>query len=150
MTSDGPVIAGDAPSVSAGVRRVEAVIARVLLWGGLLSMLVVAIGLALYAAGGGFDGQVLTHHRVVHPEREGRPPEVFVSIGEVVRGLSARPMNPLAVTALGLVLLLMTPVLGVVAAILACLAVGDRRYATIAAIVLSMLLVSLVLAGGAG
>ena len=150
MTNGAPVIADEARDDSAAVSRVEAVIARVLFCGGLLSTLVVAIGLALYAAGGGFHGQVLTHHRVVHPEREGRPPEVFVSVGEVVRGLSARPMNPLAITALGLVLLLMTPVLGVAAAIAACLAVGDRRHAAIAAIVLSILIVSLFLAGGAG
>jgi uncharacterized membrane protein len=73
---------------------------------------------------------------------------VFVSVAEVVRGLSARPIDPLAVTALGLVLLLVTPVLGVALAIPAFLARGDYQYAAIAAFVFAMLVVSALLAGG--
>ena len=68
----------------------------------------------------------------------------------VLRGLRARPVDPLAVIALGLVLLLITPMVSVAAAIPAFFGEGDRRYAAIAGVVLSMLLISLLLTGGAG
>jgi uncharacterized membrane protein len=140
----------DHPGNAAGASGVEQVIAHLLLWGGLVSALLVLLGLALYAGGGGFHGQVLTHHRLVHPDPLTRPPHVFVSFADVMRGLSATPMDPLAITALGVMLLLMTPVLGVLSAIPAFLSIGDRRYAAIATIVFSMFAVSLLLAGGAG
>jgi uncharacterized membrane protein len=57
-------------------------------------------------------------------------------------------MDPLAVTALGLVALMATPILAVALAIPAFLRAGDRRYAAIAAFVLTLLVVSLTLAGG--
>jgi uncharacterized membrane protein len=57
-------------------------------------------------------------------------------------------MDPLAVTALGLVALMATPIVAVALAIPAFLRTGDRRYAVIAAIVLAMLVVSLGVAGG--
>ena len=138
----------DGPGGPATGTSVEALIARVLLWGGLVSGLFVLLGLTLYAAGGGVSARVLELHRLGRPERLAHPPDVFVSLGEVFRGLSARPLDPLAVTALGLVLLLMTPALGVAVAIPAFVRAGDRRYAAIAGIVLAMLLVSLLLAGG--
>jgi uncharacterized membrane protein len=47
-------------------------------------------------------------------------------------------------------LLLMTPVLGAALSIPGFLAVGDRRYATIAAIVLAMLVLGALLTGGVG
>jgi uncharacterized membrane protein len=127
---------------------VEEVIARVLLWSGLLSALLVLLGLAWYAARGGFGRHVLMLHRLERTARLAHPPDVYVSVSEVLRGLWARSADPLALTALGLVLLMMTPVLGVALAIPAFLREGDRQYAAIAAIVLSMLLVSLLLAGG--
>jgi uncharacterized membrane protein len=109
--------------------QVEGLVARVLLWGGLLS---------------------LALHRAVTPKRDARQPEVFVSLTEVFGGLATRPVDPLAVIALGLVLLLVTPVLGVALAIPGFLAVSDRRYAAIAAIVLTMLVLGTLLAGGVG
>jgi uncharacterized membrane protein len=54
------------------------------------------------------------------------------------------------VIALGLVLLLITPVVSVAAEIAAFFEEGDLQYAAVAGIVLSMLLISLLLAGGAG
>lgn len=132
------------------VLHVEALIARLLLWGGLLSIVLILLGLALYAGHGGFHGQVLQLHRVARPARQEHPAEVFVSLSDVLRGLGARPVDPLAVIALGLVLLLMTPVLGVALAIPGFLAAGDYRYTAIAGIVFAMLVVSVLLAGGAG
>ena len=129
---------------------VEWVIAQILLWGGLLGGLLVVLGLILFAGHGGFERPVLEVQRLIRPGRADHPPEVFVSVPEVLRGLRARPVDPLAVIALGLVLLLITPVVSVAAAIPAFFGKGDRHYAAVAGIVLSMLLISLLLAGGAG
>ena len=56
--------------------------------------------------------------------------------------------DPLAVVALGLGLLLLTPVAGVLVALVGFLSVGDQLYAGIAALVLVILVVSLVTGGG--
>jgi uncharacterized membrane protein len=74
-------------------------------------------------------------------------PGVFVSIRQVVNGVKRHPVDPLAVSALGLALLMATPGLAVAVAIPAFVAARDYRYAGIAALVLAMLLVSLLLAG---
>jgi uncharacterized membrane protein len=129
---------------------VEWVIAQILLWGGILGGLLVVLGLILLAGRGGFVRPVLEVQRSIRPGRADHPAEVFVSVPEVLRGLRARPVDPLAVIALGLVLLLITPVASVAAAIPAFFGEGDRQYAAVAGIVLSMLLISLLLAGGAG
>lgn len=130
--------------------RVEGLVARALLWGGLLSISLVVLGLGVYAGHGGFHSHVLELHRAARPERHTLPPEVFVSPTEVIRGLTAHPIDPLAVIALGLVLLLVTPVVGVAVAIPGFLAVGDRRYAAIAAFVLTLLVLGALLTGGVG
>ena len=127
---------------------VESLIARLLLGGGLLSIALVLLGLVLYAAHGGFASHFVELHRIVRPDRETHPAEVFVSFAEVAHGLTARPIDARAVIALGLGLLLMTPVLGVAAAIPGFLAAGDYRYAAIATVVLAMLVLSLHFAGG--
>lgn len=132
--------------MSAAWRRVPSVehlVARTLLAGGLAGIALILLGGGLYAAHGGF------HHDVLHLSRPpGRAPAgVFVSVRQVLDGLRRRPLDPLAVTALGLVVLMATPGLAVALAIPAFLAAGDRRYAGIAALVLTMLLVSLLVAG---
>ena len=109
----------------------------------------VARGFAAMFAAGILSG-LLGMQRVPRPERHAHPREVFVSIGEVLRGLAARPIDPAAMIAFGLVLLLMTPVLGVVAAIPAFLAAGDRRYAAIGTVILTMLALGALLTGGVG
>ena len=129
---------------------VEGLVARVLLWGGLLSIGLVVLGLVLYATHGGFHAHVLELHRAVRADREAHPPEVFVSVIEVVRGLSSHPIDPLAIIALGLALLLVTPVLGVALAIPGFLAAGDRQYAAIATVILAMLVLGAFLTGGLG
>jgi uncharacterized membrane protein len=69
-------------------------------------------------------------------------------VRQVLDGLRRHPMDPLAVTALGLVALMATPIVAVALAVAGFLRAGDRRYAAIAAIVLAMLVVSLAVAGG--
>lgn len=133
-----------------GAAGVERLIAQVLFWGGLLSGGLVLLGLVLYIAQGGFQGHVLELQQLTRSDPASHPPGVFVSLRNVLGALSARPLDPLAIVALGLVLLLITPVVGVAAAVPGFLRDGDRRYAGIALVVLSMLVVSLLLAGGAG
>jgi uncharacterized membrane protein len=75
------------------------------------------------------------------------PPGVFRSLRQIAVGLRQRPLDPLAVGALGLVVLMATPGVAVTLAIPGFLLAGDGRFALIATLVLTMLLVSLLLAG---
>ena len=129
---------------------VETLVAQLLFWGGTLSILIVLSGLLLYAARGGFTDRTIELQRVASMPGEPHPREVFVSLAEVVRGLQAHPMRPTAIIAVGLTLLLMTPVAGVVVAIAGFLADGDYRYAVIATIVFALLVLGTVLAGEIG
>ena len=129
--------------------KVEGLIAGILLGGGLVSIALVVAGLALYAAHGGFSGHTLDLHRGVRAGGA-HSAGVFVSFSEVAGGLTAHPVDGRAVIALGLAILLATPVLGVAAAIPGFLAAHDHRYGAIASIVLAMLALSFLFAGGAG
>lgn len=120
----------------------ERLVARVLLVGGLLGVALIMLGLGLYAGRGGFHHHVLRVDRVVPGE-----PGVFMSARQVVNRIRQRPVDPLAVSALGLLLLMATPGVAVALAIPAFVATRDYRYAGIASLVLAMLLVSLLLAG---
>ena len=120
----------------------ERLVARVLLVGGVLGIAVIVLGLWLYAGQGGFRHHVLRVDRALPGE-----PGVFVSIRQVVNGMRQHPVDPLAVSALGLALLMATPGLAVAVAIPAFVAARDFRYAGIASLVLAMLLVSLLLSG---
>src|SRR5216117_3127851 len=72
-------------------------------------------------------GHVLDLQQLTRSGPASDPPRVFVSLRNVLGALSARPPDPLAIVALGLVLLLITPVLGVAAAVPGFLRDGDRR-----------------------
>ena len=124
--------------------RVERLVATLLLLGGVVSVSLVLCGLVLYAAHERPAAREIV--RVVRNREAGRAVDVFTSLADVRRGLARRPPEPLAVTALGLVCLLVTPVLGVAAAIVAFLRAGDCDYAAIAGLVFGMLLVSFMLA----
>jgi len=126
--------------------RAERLIGRVLLLGGVLSVTLVLGGLVLYAVQGRPEAREIV--RVVRNREAGRAVDVFTSLGDVRRALTRHPPDPLAVTALGLVCLLITPVLGVAVAGVAFWRAGDRDYAAIAGVVLGMLLLSFALAAG--
>jgi uncharacterized membrane protein len=123
---------------------VEHLVARVLLVGGLLGLTLISLGLGLYAAHSGFQGHVLA---LSPPVAGATPPGVFRSLRQIAVGLRQRPLDPLAVGALGLVVLMATPGVAVTLAIPGFLLAGDGRFALIATLVLTMLLVSLLLAG---
>ena len=126
--------------------RVERIIGRLLMFGGLLSVSLMLAGLIFYAVEGHPQAREIV--RVVHNREAGRAVDVFTSLGDVRRALVQRPPDPLAITALGLACLLITPVLGVAAAGVGFWRAGDRDYAVIAGIVLAMLLLSFALAAG--
>jgi uncharacterized membrane protein len=130
VTADRPVFA------------VEHLVARVLLVGGLLGLTLIALGLALYALHGGFHDHVLALTRSAGAPA---PPGVFVSLRQIVVGL--RQWDPLAIGAVGLVALMATPGVAVTLAIPGFVLARDGRFALIASLVLTMLLVSLLLAG---
>ncbi|HYA49762.1 MAG TPA: DUF1634 domain-containing protein [Streptosporangiaceae bacterium] len=122
---------------------VELLVARTLLVGGLVGIALILVGGALYATHGGF------HHHVLALNRPptGRPAGVFASVRQVVEALRDRPIDPLAVTALGLVALMVTPAVAIAVAIPGFWWTGDRRYTVIAIVVLSMLGLSALLTG---
>jgi len=131
------------------VRHVETIVSRVLFWGGLVSIVLMVLGVAGYAVRTTRDGDVLNFQRLVENREPARSAEVFVSLDAIAKGLRQRPIDPVALGALGVVVLLLTPALGVVVAMAGFWAAGDRRYNLIAGIILVELLVSFLL-GGAG
>jgi len=125
---------------------VERALARVLLWGGLLGVSLMLLGLALYAGQGhSHEREVM---RVVQKREAGRAADVFTSLAEVGRALRQRPPDALAIATLGLLCLLATPVAGVAVSAVWFWRERDRRYALISAVVLAMLLVSLAFVAG--
>lgn len=128
---------------------VERVVGRLLFWGGLSSIALLIAGLVLYAITGSYRAHAQEIEQLRH-DRPGRPSAVVVSFGELIRGLSQGPVDPVKVMALGVVILLVVPVAGVAVAIPSFLRVGDRRYALITAAVLGLLAVGFLLAGGVG
>jgi uncharacterized membrane protein len=120
--------------------RVEVVVGRLLFWGGTGGVVLALVGLLLYAAGGGLSAPIAITRPLLSRPEAGHPSRVFVSLGDIVVGLTGNTFDPLAVTALGLVLLLLTPVLGIAASIPLFVGRRDYRYAVIASTVLVMLL----------
>ncbi len=127
---------------------VEAAIARLLFWGALIGIGVILLGLLLHAAQGGLAADAASLDRLAHGGDEVHPAAVFRSLGEIAGGLARRPPDPLALAALGLLLLVATPVLGVALAVVGFLQVRDRRYVLISSLVLGILLVSFFVGGG--
>jgi len=113
--------------------------ARVLFWGGLIGVIVMLLGALAFAWQAGFGPGALGVDRLEGKGAPGAVTDVLTSTREIRRGLQQWPPDPVAVTTLGLAVLLATPLLGVVAALACFVAAGDRRYAMIAALVVSML-----------
>ncbi|MBM4439720.1 MAG: DUF1634 domain-containing protein [Candidatus Rokubacteria bacterium] len=111
------------------MRAAEVVAARVLFWGGVASVALMALGIA----GALWLGAGL--------------PIVYSSVAQVATALGRWPVEPFAVVAAGILLLLVTPVLSVVGVLVVFLAEGDRRYAGISAVLLLALCASLLVVG---
>jgi uncharacterized membrane protein len=108
------------------MRRAERWAARVLTVGGVTGVALMVVGVALSAVWGGYS----TH-------------EPVVSLQQIVRVLSHRPIDPVGLSALGIVTLVVTPLVAVAGAGTAFYLDGDRRFAVIAAIVVAALFLSL-------
>jgi uncharacterized membrane protein len=113
------------------MRAAEVLASRILFWGGVLSIVIMTLGIVGFVWAGGPP-----------------PPRVLRSVGEVARALSRWPVDPLAIVATGILFLLATPVLAVGAMFGVFAGGGDRRYAAITAGLLAALLVSLVFVRG--
>ena len=118
---------------------VERLVSRVLLVGGLVSVLLMLVGLAgLEWAGAPAAGGHETV-RVAENRAAGRATDAFVSLPQLGRALRRRPPEPSAVIAAGIVLLLATPAAALVAALIAFAIAGDVAYALICAGILAEL-----------
>jgi uncharacterized membrane protein len=124
--------------------EIQHVVGRVLLGGGLLALILIVAGLVIYVAEGAPNASEIV--KAVQLRESGPALDVYPTLGSVRRALAQHPPDGLALTALGLVCLLATPVVGVALAIGAFWRHGDREYTLIAGAILTMLLVSFVLA----
>jgi uncharacterized membrane protein len=119
---------------------IELLISRVLFWGALISIAVAAAGLMMYVrSGAGGDLQEQLRHQSVTLA-------TFTSVGQIM-SVIRDGANPLAISALGLLILLLVPVVSVALLIPAFFKEGDYRYSIMAGIVLIILLFGLVFGG---
>jgi uncharacterized membrane protein len=125
--------ADDAATDAQGrLRQAELVISNVLRWGVILSATIIALGVVwFYLDGGGASQALATYPR---------------SLGGIVQQLGRG--EPLALVALGLLLLLLTPIARVAISILVFALERDWLYTVITIVVLLILLVSLALGRG--
>jgi len=128
---------------------VERIVSRILWWGGVVSIALMLVGLVSYAAREGIRSDSFAMPRAAARGSAGTPPNVFTSVPQVLQGLRRGPIDSLAVATVGVLALLATPVIAVVAAIPAFVTEGDRRYALIATM-LPIALIGSLLFGGAG
>jgi uncharacterized membrane protein len=138
------------PGIAADSRMLEILVGRVLFWGGLLSILIVLAGFGLHLLTGTGESNYDVVGEVTGPSSAlagDHAPGVFVSGAQIIQGLRRRPIDPLAIIALGLVMLLATPVLAVVLAVPAFAVIRDYRYLVISLIILGILAASF-LSGG--
>jgi hypothetical protein len=128
--------------------RAERVAARVLFWGAVLGIAVMAAGLggAVLATGAALDRAP----RERHARGLVGPPAIapVTSLPHVLRSAAHHPTDPAAIAPLGVLTLLVTPIAAVAATIPAFLIDGDRRYAAIATLLLLALSASLWLGHG--
>jgi uncharacterized membrane protein len=115
------------------------IVARILIAGGMLSVALMLCGLVVFAVRGGANGETLNLDRLLANRAHGRSANTFTSVGDIRHALEHRPVDPVAVIASGVVLLLLTPVAGIAGALLAFIRAKDWQYATIAGLLLAAL-----------
>ena len=124
----------EAPDRDALVRRAEVVISNVLRGGVLLSAITITAGVLLFYVRSAQTAQGLLDHPYPH------------TLAAVFSGLALG--DPIAIIALGLLLLLATPVVRVAVSIFAFALERDWRYVAITALVLAILIASFLLGKG--
>ena len=139
-----PAAMADAPAVGVGgevgadrdaiVRRTELVISNVLRGGVLLSAIIISAGVILFYLRDAQSAHGLLDHPYPH------------SLAGVISGLAQG--SPISIIALGLLLLLSTPVVRVAVSIFAFSLERDWRYVAITSLVLAILIASFLLGKG--
>jgi uncharacterized membrane protein len=124
------------------LKTAEALAARILFFGGVIAVVLMVFGITGFVWSHGFSAAM---------SARGATPGahiIYTSLAEVGRALTRSPAEPLAVVAAGIVVLLATPMVSVVAVFSVFAGSGDRRYAIIAAVLIVALLVSLLVVSG--
>jgi uncharacterized membrane protein len=119
----------------------ERAVSRVLLLGGFLAVAVMIGGLAALEIRALRTAHPLDVAHVVENREAGRSVDVFMSVPQLARALARWPPSPLAVIAVGIVVLLATPAAGLVAALVAFEREHDSRYIVICVALLLALVV---------
>ena len=120
--------------------KAEALVARILFLGGAVSVALMLIGLVSLEIHAFTGGHAVEIPRVVENREAGRSVDVFVSLPQLARALRGRPPDPIAIITAGVVLLLLTPTIGLVTALVGFVREGDHAYAVISAVLIVALL----------
>ena len=125
------------------MRTAEALAARILFFGGVAAVVLMLFGIVGFLWSHGFPA--------ASDARGGQPPgahAVYTSVADVGRALAHWPAEPLAIVAAGILVMLATPVVSVIAVFSVFAGTGDRRYTVIAGLLIVALLVSLLVVSG--
>jgi len=119
--------------------NVERATSRILLLGGSLAVALMLVGLVALEVRAARTAHPLNVAHVVENREAGRSIDVFVSLPQIARALGRWPPDPAAVITAGIVVLLATPGIALVVALIAFERLGDHAYAVICAALLAAL-----------
>jgi uncharacterized membrane protein len=125
----------------------ERLVSRVLMVGGILSVTAMVIGLVGLEGHALRTGATVDVPRVVENRAAGHAVDVFVSVPAAARALARWPPDPVAGIAVGLLGLLLTPAVGVLAALSRFAAARDRQYVVICLVLIAALACGLFMPG---
>ena len=120
--------------------KTEGLVARLVSFGGVASVALMLIGLLAIEIHALALRQPIEAPRIAENRDAGRSVDVFVSVPQLAHALRRWPPDPVAAMTLGIVMLLITPALGVTAALVGFIHERDRVYSVIS----TLLLVALV------
>lgn len=120
--------------------KAEVLVARLLFWGGVVSVALMLAGLVDLEVHAVAGHHALDVPRIIENRQAGRSVDVFVSLPQLARGLRRWPPDPVAIMTVGIVLLLLTPAIGLAAALVGFVHEDDRSYAIISALLILALL----------
>jgi uncharacterized membrane protein len=124
--------------------KTERLVAKCLFWGGVASVALMLAGLGAVEIHARALGQPVDAWRIVENRQAGRSVDVFVSVAQLSRALRQWPPDPVAVMTAGILTLLVTPAIGVAAALAGFIAARDGMYSIISTVLIGALLFGLV------
>ena len=122
----------------------ERLVARCVFWGGVASVALMLAGLGAVEIHARVLGQPVDAWRIVENRQVGRSVDVFVSVAQLSQALRQWPPDPVAVMTTGIITLLVTPAIGLAAALVGFIAMRDGVYSIIATVLIGALLFGLV------